>query len=54
MPSGCRGGYHRLTEKEQHDADSLALLFLNEWLEANDRKPVTMEQAGGRTEAELY
>ena len=54
MPSCCRGGYHRLTEEEQRDADALALLYLNEWLEANDRKSVTMEQAGGRTEAELY
>jgi ParB-like chromosome segregation protein Spo0J len=54
MPSCCRGGYHRLTEEQQVDADAMALLYLNEWLEANGRKAVTMEQAGGRTEAELY
>lgn len=54
MPSCCRGGYHRLTEEEQSDADAMALLYLNEWLEANGRRAVTMQQAGGRTEAELY
>lgn len=54
MPSSCRGGYHRLTPEQQSDADALALLYLNEWLEANGRTPVTMDEAGGRTEAELY
>jgi hypothetical protein len=54
MPSCCRGGYHRLTEEEQSDADAMALLYLNEWLEANGRRAVTIQQAGGRTEAELY
>lgn len=54
MPSCCRGGYHRLTEEQQVDADAMALLYLNEWLEANGRNAATMEQAGGRTEAELY
>jgi hypothetical protein len=32
----------------------MALLYLNEWLEAKGLAPVTMAQAGGRTEAELY
>lgn len=54
MPSCCRGGYHRLTQDQQVDADAMALLYLNEWLEKNGRDAVTMEQAGGRTEAELY
>jgi hypothetical protein len=54
MSSCCRGGYHRLTNEEQLDADAMALMYLNEWLEANGRLPVTMQQAGGRTEAELY
>ncbi|MGA1024228.1 MAG: ParB N-terminal domain-containing protein, partial [Aquiluna sp.] len=54
MPSCCRGGYHRLTAEQQVDADAMALLYLNEWLEANGRQAVTMEQAGGRTDAELY
>ena len=54
MPSCCRGGYRRLTEEQQADADAMALLYLNEWLEAKGLAPVTMAQAGGRTEAELY
>ena len=54
MPSCCRGGYHRLTQEQQIDADAMALLYLNEWLERNGRDAATMEQAGGRTEAELY
>jgi ParB-like chromosome segregation protein Spo0J len=54
MPSCCRGGYHLLTAEQQEDADALALLYLNQWLEDNGRQPVTMQQAGGRTEAELY
>ena len=54
MPSCCRGGYHLLSDQEKQDADALALLYLNQWLEDNGRAAVTMEQAGGRTEAELY
>lgn len=54
MPSCCRGGYHLLSDQEKSDADTLALMYLNQWLESNGRPAVTMEQAGGRTEAELY
>lgn len=54
MPSCCRGGYHALTEEQKQDADMLALLHLNSWLEANNMPEVTMAEALGRTEAELY
>ena len=54
MPSCCRGGYHLLSEEQKQDADALALLYLNSWLEANDRPAITMPEALGRTEAELY
>ena len=54
MPSCCRGGYHRLSDDQKKAADELALSALNRWLAANGRDPVTYEQAGGRTEAELY
>lgn len=54
IPSLCRGGYHRLTDEQKRAADDLALSFLNKWLQANGREPVNYEQAGGRTEAELY
>lgn len=54
IPSCCRGGYHRLTDDQKRTADDLALQYLNRWLQANGRDPVNAEQAGGRTEAELY
>ena len=54
IPSGCRGGYHRLTEEQKQSADALALEYLNKWLIANGRDAVTKEQASGRTEMELY
>jgi ParB-like chromosome segregation protein Spo0J len=54
IPSLCRGGYHRLTEDQKQAADALALEYLNKWLERNGRAAVDFDQAGGRTEAELY
>ena len=54
IPSCCRGGYHRLTEEQKKAADEMALSYLNKWLAMNGRDAVDFEQAGGRTEAELY
>jgi hypothetical protein len=54
IPSCCRGGYHRLTDSQKETADSLALQYLNLWLVSRSEPEVTMEQALGRTEAELY
>jgi hypothetical protein len=54
IPSCCRGGYHLLTEEQKNAADALALRYLNEWLEKRGRPLVTFDEAGGRTEAELY
>lgn len=54
IPSCCRGGYHRLSDEQKKAADELALKYLNLWLSAHGKDPVSMEQAGGRTEAELY
>lgn len=54
IPSCCRGGYHRLTDEQKRAADAMALKYLNRWLAENGREEVTHEQAGGRTEAELY
>lgn len=54
IPSLCRGGYHRLTAEQQSAADCLALVHLNNWLLANGRPEVTLTEALGRTEAELY
>lgn len=54
LPSGCRGGYHRMTAEQRADADALALEYLNKWLAERGREAVDFEAAGGRTEAELY
>lgn len=54
MPSGCRGGYQRLTREQKYAADQLALKHLNVWLEAHGRNQVMLADAVGRTEAELY
>lgn len=54
IPSCCRGGYHRLTEEQKKAADDKALEYLNKWLTEHGREPVDFEEAGGRTEAELY
>lgn len=54
LPAVCRGGFHALTKEQQEAADLIALEALNRWLASNGREAVTMEQARGRTEAELY
>lgn len=54
IPSVCRGGYHRLNDEQKSAADALALKYLNLWLVSNGRAEVDFDQAGGRTEAELY
>lgn len=54
IPSGCRGGYHRLTQEQKYAADMLALRYLNDWLKANGRNQLMLADAAGKTEAELY
>lgn len=54
MPSGCRGGYNKLSAQQQQEADNLALKYLNKWLANNGRSEATMAEALGRTDAELY
>lgn len=54
MPSGCRGGYNKLSAQQQQEADDLALKYLNKWLANNGRPEVAMAEALGRTDAELY
>jgi len=54
IPSGCRGGYHLLSQDQRNAADALALEYLNRWLVARGCDPVDFEKAGGRTEVELY
>jgi len=54
IPSIFRGGFQLLTTEEQTRANEMALKYLNIWLENNKRAPTTMEQALGKTEANLY
>ncbi len=54
VPSVCRGGYNMLKPKQQQAADSMALKYLNAWLERHGMQQVSYEQALSRTEAELY
>lgn len=43
IPSVYRGGFNRLTEEQKHKANLIALEYLNKWLVANNREPVTLE-----------
>lgn len=54
IPSICRSGYNLLSSKEQTEANALAHKYLNTWLEKNGYASVSIDQAYGRTEAELY
>lgn len=54
LPSLCRAGYHRLTAEQQSAADNCALEYLNCWLIANGKPQVSLEDAAGRTDVELY
>ena len=45
IPSRFRGGFYMLTGEQQEEANETALSALNEWLNANGREPVTMEEA---------
>jgi hypothetical protein len=39
IPSGCRTGYHDLTQEQKYAADQMALKYLNQWLKAHERPP---------------
>jgi hypothetical protein len=45
VPSEFRGGFSLLTEKQQHEANETALIYLNKWLAKNGRKTLTLEEA---------
>ncbi len=54
VPSAFRGGFHQLTEQEQDRANRTALEYLNKWLVANNRRPVSLEEAMTDRQSELY
>lgn len=45
IPSMYRGGFFRLSPQQQDAANRSALTYLNKWLEANGRPPISMEEA---------
>lgn len=54
IPSRFRGGYQRLTDDEKRAADLAALDALNTWLTAHGEEALDLEQAGSKTEMDLY
>ncbi len=54
VPSIFCGGFNQLSELEQERANHSALKFLNQWLERKGEKPMTMDEAQSKTEANLY
>jgi len=54
IPSKYRTGYRLLKKDQQEKADAVALEYLNKWLKANNRPPVSMEDARGKTQQDLY
>lgn len=45
IPSAYRGGFNTLTPEQQDKANTIALEYLNKWMEENGRKPVSREDA---------
>lgn len=45
VPASYRSGFSLLTEEQQEAANELALEYLNRWLVANEREPISMEEA---------
>jgi len=55
IPSAFRSGFSLLTEEQQAAANEVALVYLNKWLVANNREPVTMEVAySGTRQSDIY
>lgn len=54
VPSKYRGGYMDLTDEEKQKADLTALKALNTWLTERGEEPLTLEEAGSKTQMDLY
>jgi len=48
------GGYFQLTDNEQKHADGIALDAINIWMQRNGHAAISMEEALGKTQADLY
>lgn len=54
VPSRFCGGYNLLTDEQKAAADTKALEYLNKWLEANGREPLSIDDAQPKTQNNLY
>lgn len=54
VPAVFRGGYNLLSDDEQKAADSMALKYLNIWLEAHGESKLSEDSAQSKTVANLY
>ena len=54
IPATYRGGFYLLTERQQAAANKAALAALNQWLKANGRDAVGMDEAAPDREMEIY
>ena len=54
IPSTFRSGFNLLTEKEQSEANKIALEYLNKWLVKNNMEPVTMDEAYTGRQSDIY
>ncbi len=54
IPSAFRSGFFLLTEKQQQEADQIALDALNQWLVSNARQPVKMDEAYCKNQSDIY
>lgn len=54
IPSEFRGGYFLLTEKQQNDANNLALKFLNSYLKGRGMAELTLDEAMTTRQSDIY
>ena len=55
IPAEFRGGFSLLSEEQQSEANNIALTYLNRWMEANGRPPVTLDEAySGSRQSDIY
>lgn len=48
------GGFFLLSERQQHEANVVALEAINMWAKSNGYAPLSMERAMGNSKADLY
>ncbi len=54
IPSNFRGGFNLLSQQDRDAADTLALKYLNIWLEKQGEAKLTMSEAQSKSKADLY